>query len=194
MKIFDLSIEYNYTDGRKDPYSFSQGPLVLDRRLLANESMSVPIWIKHINFENGDIELENGQILHSGVPAVIEKSYLTINYCCVMKDDGVICNEDTLYLEVYCRDSEKGTREKINLPYRKGIEVTMNAYPYQVKILNIHNEDVEVEIKDDRYTSQHLVQLYNYAERNDEHPYATGAPNDPVDYHGPRITITLLRK
>ena len=194
MKNIRLIIDKKYTDGRKYDKFFDEGPLDAHGSYFATKELSVGLGFKHIDFQTGDIEIETGEILHSGEPYIEDKGFLVTTLTYFVEDDGVPCNEDTLYVLIECSNSETNKKDKEELLYRKGETITMASHPYQVTILDTNNEEITVEIKDKDKTTTHLVQLYNPIERNDEHYYATGNPNDPVDTCGPLIYVRLLRK
>ena len=195
MKTINISIDFKYIDGRKNDHSFDEGPLeVPDRSVLATEHLSTGVRIKHIDFQTGDIETKYKGTIHSGVEVVEQTSYVITRYRYVMSDDGVPCNEDTLFIRLECWETAKRLKQIMDLPYRESASVKMEPHPYVVTVLRLNNEEVELEVKDDCETTKHLVQLYNHTRRDDEYPYATGAPNDPVDTHGPSIYMYLLRK
>ena len=194
MKRIKLSINKQYTDGRKYDHFFDEGYLEPDCNSLATKDLTSYLLIKHINFQNGEIEINNGGVIQSGVPYEIKESFMVTTICCDMEDDDVPCNEDTLYLNVKCTNSVNQKKQTISLPYNKGAYVKMEPHPYEVTILDTNNEEVTVEIKDDKKTTTHLVQLYNGVSRSDEFWYATGNPNDPADQAGPVIYLTLMRK
>ena len=194
MKHISLSIVKKYTDGRKYDKFFDEGPLHADGNYFATEKLSAYIGFKHIDFQTGDIEIETGEILHSGMPYIVDEGFLITTLTYFMEDDGVPCNEDTLYVSIECFNSETDKKEIEELLYRKGETITMKPHPYQVTILDTNKEEATIEIKDKDKTTTHLVQLYNPVCRNDEHCYATGNPNDPVDTCGASIYVRLLRK
>ena len=187
MKTIRYEIETNYTDGRKDAQFHESEPLPFDRHSIGY------LGYRRIDFKNGAIELNDGKIVRSGEKFEEKKSFVVETYCFYMEEDGVPCNEETLYVLLECRNSEKGTRQDVRLPYRKGASAKLTPHPYVVTVLEVADEEVTLEVKDDDKTSTHLVQLYNHASRSDEHWFATGNPNDPADKAGPYIYMTLMR-
>ena len=194
MKTIRLSIEEKYTDGRKNDYFYDEGPLNVEHNSFATDELTSYRGYKHIDFKNGDIETQEGDIVHSGVPFKIEQSFIVTTICYKMEDDGVSCNEDTLYIHLECFNSKNGKKQEVDLPYRKGASVVLNPHPYQVTVLDLNNEEVILELKNGDKVTNYLVQLYNFASQNDEEYYATGNPNDPVDTAGPYIYMSLLRR
>lgn len=194
MKRIYLTVEFKYKDGRKDDYFFDRGELDPFINCLMTDKLSSYIKFEHIDFVSGDIEIEGGEIIHSGTPYIKEESFCTVTVCHTMKDDEVPCNEDTLFLQVECSNSYNHKRQTIDLPYREGESVVMDPYPYQIKILKTNGEEVEVEVTKDDSVFNYCIQLYNHISRNDKWSYATGNPNDPVDTTGPSLYIYLLRK
>lgn len=103
-------------------------------------------------------------------------------------------NEETLIIHLRCYNSANREEQEINLPYRFGAEVKLTPHPYLIKVIRLDDEEVELEVDDGKKITKHIVQLNNRAERNDEWPYATGNPNDPVDTKGPILYMSLVRK
>ncbi len=194
MKTITLSIEKQYTDNRINNHFYDEGPLAIGHNALETEEMTSYIGYKHIDFKTGDIETKFDGVLHSGVPFVKKDSLIILTVTYKMEDDGVPCNEDTLYLHIEFWNSDNHTNQIADLPYKEGAKMLMEPHPYEVSILKLNGEEIEVEVKDEEKTTKHLVQLYLYAERDDQHSYATGNPNDPVDTAGPKIYLYLMRK
>ncbi|MCR5348923.1 MAG: hypothetical protein K6E59_04870 [Bacilli bacterium] len=193
-KRIKLSIEKQYTDGRKYDHFFDEGYLEPDCSGLQTPELSSFLGIEYIDFKTGEIKNDKQEIMKPGVPYVMENSFMVTTVCHRMEDDGAPCNEDTLYLFVECFNSKNNQRQNVDLPYRKGASVLLTPHPYQVTVLEVDEENVTVEIKDDESTTTHFVQLYHRTSRNDEEWYATGNPNDPADTIGPIIYVTLMRK
>ena len=194
MKTITVTIDVNYTDGRKDGQYSETGPLSSEGNFFSTKHLSSYIGYKHIDFQTGDILIDGDVTLHSGVPHVVDEGFVIHTITYVMEDDGVPCNENTLDIYLECNNSENGERQSIYIPYQQGIVVQLTPHPYTITVLELNNEEVTLEVKDDEKTTKHLVQLYNFASRNDEHYYATGNPNDPVDTIGPILYMHLLRK
>ena len=197
MKTIHLSIERQYTDGRKYDHFFAEGPLEGDHNCFETKGLSAFPYTS-IDFKTGDIETKEHGIMHSGVPFTEEKSFMWTKVYYKMEDDGVPCNEDTLVLHLECVNFPGGSkpvaREHVDLPYRKGASITLTAYPYQATILELNDEEVTVEVKNGDKTATHVASLYRYVEQKDESYYATGNPNDPYDSAGSSLTLYLRRK
>ena len=193
MKTITLHIVKDYLDDRKDRHFEDRGPLDDDKYVLSTANMTSYLGIKKIDFEQGTIETGEG-ILRSGVPFEKEESILKTVVTFVMEDDGVPCNENTLFIHLNCRNSANGERQEVDLPYREGASVTLSPHPYRVSVLRLNNEESELEVDDGKKATKHLVQLYCPKERDDEWSYATGNPNDPVDTTGPKLYMSLKRK
>lgn len=150
--------------------------------------------IRSIDYDTGDLELEYPRITLKSGQSVHFEHYnyhldVTIDYR--MEDDGVPCNEDTLQikLEYLNYEPNNSSSSEYILPYRLGAETPEN-FPYKAVISELKNEEVVLSVKDKLYT----VQLHKGNCRNDQYGVATGVPNDPVDYIGPRLFMTLERK
>ena len=194
MKTIKVKIEDKYTDGRKNDYFFSEGPLKDGTNSLSTEEMTSYLRYKYIDFKKGEIVLVDGQVLNMGVPFIKETSYLRTSVTFYMEDDGVKCSKETLQIKLYCRNSSNNQKETIYLPYEVGAQIKTGPYPYIITVLETDEETVKLKVEADSKSSEHIVQLYLYAERNDEHYYATGNPNDPVDTIGPLLSMELVRK
>ena len=106
----------------------------------------------------------------------------------------MIYNTDTLTIKLRCYNSENHKEEVTNLACQLGAEVLFKTHHYLVKVINMNNEEVELEVDDGKKVSKHLLQVDKQICRDDEYWYATGNPNDPADKHGPILYMTLTRK
>lgn len=192
MKTITLKIEKEYLrTGSKDS---DCGLLDSERNLLETSKLGTGFRIKSINYITKEITEEKGQVFCSGQTYDISDDYYNKLFSFLMEDDGVSCCDETLYLFIECYETALNRKQTVKLPYRVGATLITEPHPYQVTILETNNEEVLIEIKDEAKTTTHLVQLHRKIERNDEYGYATGAPNDPWDTHGPKIYVSLRRK
>lgn len=192
MKTIILKIEEEYLrTGSKDS---DCGLLDSERNLLETSKLGTGFRIKSINYITKEITEEEGQVFCSGQTYDISDDYYNKSFSFLMEDDGVPCCDETLYLFIDCWETALNLRQEVELDYRVGATLTTTPHPYQVTVLETRGEEVLIEIKDEEKTTTHLVQLHRRIERNDEYGYATGAPNDPWDTHGPRIFVSLKRK
>lgn len=192
MKTITLKIEEEYLrTGSKDS---DCGLLDSERNLLETSKLGTGFRIKSINYITKEITEEEGQVFCSGQTYDISDDYCNKSFSFLMEDDGVSCCDETLYLFIECYETALNRKQTVKLPYRVGATLITEPHPYQVSILETNNEEVLIEIKDEAKTTTHLVQLHRKIERNDEYGYATGAPNDPWDTHGPKIYVSLRRK
>ena len=149
--------------------------------------------IRSINYDTGDIELEYPRVTLKSGQSVHFEHYnyhldVTIDYR--MEDDGVPCNEDTLFIKLKYFNYGPNTSESAEyiLPYRLGA-CTPDDFPYKVVVVELKNEEVVLDVNGNLFT----VQMHKESCRNDQHGFATGVPNDPVDYIGPKLFMTLER-
>ena len=192
MKTITLKIEKEYLrTGSKDS---DCGLLDSERNLLETSKLGTGFRIKSINYITKEITEEKGQVFCSGQTYDISDDYYNKLFSFLMEDDGVSCCDETLYLFIECYETALNRKQTVKLPYRVGATLITEPHPYQVTILETNNEEVLIEIKDEAKKTTHLVQLHRKIERNDEYGYATGAPNDPWDTHGPKIYVSLRRK
>ena len=150
--------------------------------------------IRSINYDIGEVELDYPNVkLQSGQCVHFEHfNYhldVTIDYR--MEDDGIPCSEETLCIKLQYLNYGPYTSESAEyvLPYRLYAK-TPEDFPYNVEVTELKNEEVVLRVNDQFYT----VQLHKESCRNDQHGVATGVPNDPVDYIGPRLFMSLERK
>ena len=192
MKTITLKIEKEYlrTGSKDSDYDL----LDSERNLLETSKLGTGFRIKSINYDTKEITEEKGRVFSSGQTYDISDDYYNNSFSFLMEDDGVICCEETLYLLIECFETALNQEQTVELPYRVGATLITKPHPYQVTVLETNNEEVLIEIKDETKTTTHLVQLHRGIERNDEYGYATGAPNDPWDTHGPKIYVSLMRK
>ena len=194
MKKMRVIIDIKYNDGRRDDHFHAEGIQTEDFASFCTEKLSSYIRYKHINFETGDVQLANGEVMQPGIPYIDDKSFCVITVTFFMEDDGNPCDKNHLYINAKCVNSETGNKETKMLDYVEGLTTTFKAYPYVVTIKEIHGEEAVVDIDDGKKKTTHLVQLYNPADRNDEYSYATGNPNDPVDSAGPSLYLKIQTK
>lgn len=194
MKNIRLTITEDYLDNRKNNHFEGSGPLLEEQNVLEVEELSSDIGFDYIDFKNGTIHTKEG-VFQSGVPFKVNHySVIEINGTLVMEDDGVPCNENTLFIHLRCHNSANHEDQEVDMPYKLGATITLKAHPYCVTVIRLDNEEVELEVNDGKKTTKHVVQLYNHAYRDDQWSYATGIPNDPVDTMGPELYMYLKRK
>lgn len=150
------------------------------------------IEIADVDYTSGDVVLYYPRVtIHSGEHAHIERfrTHLTVDIDYRMVDDGVPCNEQTLAIELHCIDTGRGNA-KVYLPYRLQAETVTKPHPYKIAVKALKGEEVLLTVDGDK---EYTVKLCLYAKHSDMYPYATGAPNDPVDYAGSEVFMTLVR-
>lgn len=196
MKQITLNIYSE--DLRRGTIKSDCAPLENDRNLLETKELGTGYEISKIDYKEdiiyGTTYKKDEIAFVAGKTYDLSDNYYKRSFSFTMKDDGIPCNEETLELKIYCRDTAKHLEQETTLPYRVGASTTLTPHPYQITVLSTNDEEVEIEIKDKDKTTKHLVQLDTRVERNDEYGYATGSPNDPWDTHGPKVYVYLVRK
>ena len=194
MKTIRLTVTEDYLDNRKNNHFEGSGPLLEEHNVLEVEELSSNIVFGYIDFKNETIHTREG-VFQSGVPFKVNHySFIEINGTFIMEDDGVPCNENTLFIHLHCLNSANHEKQEVDMPYKLGASVTLKAHPYCVTVIRLDDEEVELEVNDGKETTKHVVQLYNHSYRDDKWSYATGNPNDPVDTTGPELYMYLKRK
>ena len=160
-------------------------------------------WFEYndINYETGDITLSGvkDRTLQSGVRYILENYHYRydgyIDY--EMYDDGIPCNEQTLYLLIEEHDYDyrpqstggKGKQKHI-VPYKVGAELKAELEDYNLKILRLRNERVDVLVNGKEHTvSLELPLVLGYS-----HAICLGRTEDQVYEFGYTFKIQLLRK
>ena len=150
--------------------------------------------IESIDYDKEEVKLTYPKVtLKSGQQAHFEhyNYHLDVTIDFRMEDDGVPCNEDTLYIHLLYLNYGPDTSESAtyDLPYRVGAKTPDDSY-YKVEVKELNKEEVVLSANGHDFK----VQLHKSALRNDKYGIPTGAPNDPVDYVGPSLTMELKRK
>lgn len=154
-----------------------------------------------INYETGDIELSgvSERTLKSGIRYFLNDYNYRYNGFIdyEMYDDGLPYNEDTLEILVYERDYDftpkstggKGSKE-YKLPYKVGAYLKSEIINYELKVVALRNEEIDVLINDKPRT----IKMEINGRFGESHAVCLGNTADQVYEFGTDFVVRLVAK
>ena len=165
---------------------------------------SFSIWIEYL-----DIDYQTGDIFLTGVKERTMKSGVRYNLDGFryhyngyidyeMYDDVLPYSEDTLEIHIHEDDFDfrpgsnegKGRKDYV-LPYKEGVEITTEILGYDIKVIKLRNEEVDISINNEINKVIKLETKTKYEHRN---AVCLGKTEDQVYEFGDSLVLQLIRK